>query len=149
MMVALIRTASSVTMPVAALARVGRDFNTYNTQAVRPGIGNTPATCIPRSSSHPKLIDRGRAMSGQTYWLSWERAAKTGDEAIAIVDRYRRCPHEEFHPVANDVQEQRNLAAGPEIAERVRATRALLDTLLDETRDPQACSAIRSCWNLC
>ncbi len=67
-------------------------------------------------------------MSGRIYWLSWERAAETADEAKAIVDGYHGRPPEELCHVANDVRERHNLASDPGSADQLRAMRELRDT---------------------
>ncbi len=112
-----------------------RDFNVYPMRAVR-----TPDWKYIRNL-HPEFqfashINRGGERSGRTYWVSWERQAQSDEEAMAIVDRYRRRPAEELFYVRNDPHEQHNLAGDRRHSDVLDSMRSLLDAWIEETNDP-------------
>ena len=112
-----------------------RDFNVYPMRSVRTAGWKYIRNLHPKFqfASH---INRGGLRSGKRYWPSWEQAAKQDDEALAIVDRYRRRPGEELFNVANDPHEQHNLAEDPRFSEQLASLRVKLDHWLGQTKDP-------------
>ena len=113
-----------------------RDYNVYPMRSVRTARWKYIRNLHPefQFASH---INRGAPRSGRFYWPSWEEAARTDDEAMAIVDKYRRRPAEELYDVSNDPHEQHNMSLDPRHSARLAAMRGMLDRWLEETSDPQ------------
>ena len=114
-----------------------RDFNVFPMRSVRTADWKYIRNLHPefQFASH---INRGGPRSGQRYWPSWIDAATNDDEAMDIVDSYRRRPAEELYFVANDRHEQHNLATDPRFSDRLAAMRTLVDKWLEQTKDPLA-----------
>lgn len=64
---------------------------------------------------------------GKAYWDSWTDAAKTNQAATATVKRYHQRPAEELYNLRTDPHEQRNLAADPAHAIRVKQLKQAID----------------------
>lgn len=111
-----------------------RDFNVFPMRSVRTADWKYIRNLHPefQFATH---INRGGLRSGRRYWLSWIEAAKHDDEAMAIVERYRRRPAEELYNVANDRHEQHNLASDPRFSGQLAELRALVDEWLEQTED--------------
>jgi uncharacterized sulfatase len=92
---------------------------------------------------HPEFaftthIDLVAGQLGQrAFFSTWEAAAKTNLQAVAILKRYHARPAEEFYDLASDPQEQRNLAADPQFANRIGAMRTELDAWMKAQGDQQ------------
>ena len=111
-----------------------RDFNVFPMRSARTADWKYIRNLHPefQFATH---INRGGLRSGQRYWPSWIEAATHDDEAMAVVDRYRRRPAEELYYVANDGHEQHNLAMDPRFSGRLATMRALVDAWLEQTKD--------------
>jgi N-sulfoglucosamine sulfohydrolase len=69
------------------------------------------------------------------YWESWLYATRTNAAALKIVNAYHQRPTEELYDLANDPNEQRNLASKPEHAARLKEFRAQLETWMRDQND--------------
>ena len=112
-----------------------RDFNVFPMRSVRTGDWKYIRNLHPefQFATH---INRGGLRSGRRYWPSWIEAARNDQEAMAIVERYRRRPAEELYYVANDRHEQHNLAIDPRFSGKLAELRSLVDEWLEQTNDP-------------
>jgi len=112
-----------------------RDFNVFPMRSVRTADWKYIRNLHPefQFATH---INRGGLRSGRRYWPSWIEAAKHDEEAMAIVERYRRRAAEELYYVANDNHEQHNLAADPRFSGQLARMRTLLHEWLQQTNDP-------------
>ena len=112
-----------------------RDFNVFPMRSVRTADWKYIRNLHPefQFATH---INRGGLRSGRRYWPSWTEAARHDEEAMAIVERYRRRAAEELFHVANDKHEQHNLASDPRFSDQLAEMRALLDEWLEQTSDP-------------
>lgn len=112
-----------------------RDFNVFPMRSVRTADWKYIRNLHPefQFATH---INRGGLRSGRRYWPSWTEAAGHDEEALAIVERYRRRPAEELYYVANDRHEQHNLATDPRFSDQLAEMRALVDGWLEQTSDP-------------
>jgi N-sulfoglucosamine sulfohydrolase len=91
---------------------------------------------------HPEFaftthIDLPVNLGQRAYFTTWEAAAKTNAQAAAIVKRYHERPAEELYNLTADPDEQRNLAADPKQAARLKEMRAELEGWLREQGDQQ------------
>ena len=91
---------------------------------------------------HPEFlytthIDLAKNRDGLKYWRSWEAAAESNEQAAETVQRYRERPAEELYDLRSDPHEQRNLAADPNHAERVKALRAEVDEWMRAQNDQE------------
>jgi uncharacterized sulfatase len=89
---------------------------------------------------HPEFaftthIDLPGNLGQRAFFLTWEAAARTDAHAAAVMKRYHARPEVEFYDLDNDPAEQRNLAAEPAQADRVKAMRAELEAWLNEQGD--------------
>lgn len=112
-----------------------RDFNVFPMRSVRTADWKYIRNLHPdfQFATH---INRGGLRSGRRYWPSWIEAAGNDQEAMAIVERYRRRPAEELYYVANDRHEQHNLAIDPRFSGKLAELRSLVDEWLEQTNDP-------------
>lgn len=112
-----------------------RDFNVFPMRSVRTADWKYIRNLHPefQFATH---INRGGLRSGRRYWPSWIDAARDDEEALAIVERYRRRPAEELYYVANDRHEQHNLATDPRFSGKLAEMRALVDEWLEQANDP-------------
>jgi N-sulfoglucosamine sulfohydrolase len=63
---------------------------------------------------------------GREYWPSWEAEAKTDRRALAVIDRYRNHPREEFYDLLTDPYEVHNLIGDQKYADIIADLRAKL-----------------------
>jgi N-sulfoglucosamine sulfohydrolase len=63
---------------------------------------------------------------GREYWPSWEAQAKTDRRALAVIDRYRNHPREEFYDLLTDPYEIHNLIGDQKYADIIADLRAKL-----------------------
>ena len=80
-------------------------------------------------------IDLQGDMTRRSFLASWEAAAKTNAQSAAILKRYHERPAEELYDLKADPGEQRNLAAEPGHAPRVKEMRAKLESWMGEQGD--------------
>jgi N-sulfoglucosamine sulfohydrolase len=80
-------------------------------------------------------IDLPGNLGQRAYWSTWEAASKTDPHAAALVKRYHARPADELYDLKADPHEQRNLAADPAQAARLREMRAELERWLHEQGD--------------
>ena len=80
-------------------------------------------------------VDKAQDEIRNSYWTSWLEKAKTDTAAAALVQRYHRRPAEELYDLSADPWEQKNLAADPAQAERLKQMRQSLDEWMKEQRD--------------
>jgi uncharacterized sulfatase len=64
---------------------------------------------------------------GISYWISWEKLAKTNMAAQALLNRYYTRPKEELYDVVKDPWELHNLAFNPEYAETIQHLKKRLE----------------------
>ncbi|GAA4447643.1 sulfatase [Novipirellula rosea] len=102
--------------------------NVYPIRAVRDDrfkyIRNLRPDCY-----HSNHSDIDRKDGAGAYWDSWDEAARTDPKAAAIVAKYYQRPAVEFYDLANDPDEQHNLANDPTFANQVKKMSAMLDAL--------------------
>jgi len=112
-------------------------FNVYPARAVRDDRWKYIRNLHPEFAftTHIDLV--AGYLGQRAFFSTWEAAAKTDPEAVAILKRYHARPAEELYDLANDPHEQRNLAADPESAKRLAALRAELDAWLKAQGDQQ------------
>jgi N-sulfoglucosamine sulfohydrolase len=110
------------------------DMNRYPIRAVRTRDWKYIRNLDPDIEHHTH-VDKAADGDGRTYWDSWAEKAKTDPAAAAVVKRYHTRPAEELYDLTADPWEQRNLAADPKHAERLKALRADLDTWMKEQGD--------------
>jgi N-sulfoglucosamine sulfohydrolase len=89
---------------------------------------------------HPEFaftthIDLPVNLGQRDYFKTWERVAKTNQEAATIVDRYHKRPAEELYDLQQDPNEEHNLATDPAQASRVKEMRAELEQWMKEQGD--------------
>jgi len=89
---------------------------------------------------HPEFaftthIDLPGNLSQRAFFGTWERAAQTNAQAAAILQRYHSRPEFELYDLEADPDEQRNLAADPRQADRVKQLRIELESWMREQRD--------------
>lgn len=72
---------------------------------------------------------------GPAYWDSWTHTAETNQAAAGVLKRYHGRPAEELYDLKADPHEQRNLAADPTQAARVKALRAELEVWMRDQGD--------------
>jgi N-sulfoglucosamine sulfohydrolase len=63
---------------------------------------------------------------GREYWPSWEAQARTDRRALAVIDRYRNHPKEEFYDLLTDPYEIHNLIGDQRYADIIADLRARL-----------------------
>jgi uncharacterized sulfatase len=91
---------------------------------------------------HPEFaftthIDLPGQLGQRSYFETWEKIAKTDDQATATVKRYHQRPAEELYDLSADPHEQHSLAADPAHAEELRALREELDAWMKQQGDQQ------------
>lgn len=101
-------------------------MNKYPIRAVRSSRWKYIRNLDP-NAEHSTHIDKGKAVDGNGYWPSWERAAKDVPHAARVVERYRHRPAEEFYDVDADPHEQANLIEEPQHAAEIARLRTALD----------------------
>jgi N-sulfoglucosamine sulfohydrolase len=89
---------------------------------------------------HPEFaftthIDLPGELGQRGYFASWEAAAKTNEQANAILKRYHERAPQELYDLEADPDERRNLAADPRQATRLKQLRAELDSWMREQGD--------------
>lgn len=89
---------------------------------------------------HPEFaftthIDLPGNLGQRAYFSTWEAAAQTNRHAAAIVERYHKRPAEELYDLASDPHEQRNLAADPKHASRLKKMRAQVERWMRDNND--------------
>ncbi len=106
------------------------DFNIYPSRSVRDSRWKYMRNLHPEFAftTHIDLV-AGR-LGQRDFFATWEEAAKTDAAAAAILRRYHERPAEELYDLANDPDEQHNLAAEAGHAARLAALRAELDDWL-------------------
>jgi arylsulfatase A-like enzyme len=86
--------------------------------------------------AHSTHIDKSpKITSGLAYWRSWFEKAQTDPAAAAIVRRYHERPEVELYDLHADPTEQRNLAADPAQAGRVKQMRGQLEAWMCAQND--------------
>ncbi len=112
-------------------------MNVYPSRAVRDGQWKYIRNLHPEFAftTHIDLV--AGALGQRAFFATWEEAAKTDPRAAAIVRRYHARPAEELYDLATDPHEQRNLAAEPSQAGRLRALRGELDAWMKAQGDTQ------------
>ncbi len=101
-------------------------FNIYPTRAMREGDWKYIRNLHPEFA-FTTHIDLPVNLGQRDYFATWEVAASTNAQAAAIVKRYHQRPAEELYNLAADADEQRNLAAAPAQAKRLKRMRLDLD----------------------
>jgi uncharacterized sulfatase len=109
-------------------------MNVYPIRALRSGDWKLIVNLHPEFA-HTTHIDKALAKDGGRYWLSWFAKAKSDPAAAALVSRYHDRPAVELYDLRDDPAEQRNLAADPAQAGRVREMRARLEAWMTEQGD--------------
>lgn len=89
---------------------------------------------------HPEFaftthIDLAGNLGQRAYWSTWEREAKSDENAAAIVKRYHERPGEELYDLASDRDEQVNLAGDRRYAVRVREMREAVEAWMRDQDD--------------
>jgi uncharacterized sulfatase len=102
------------------------DMNRYPLRAVRTRDWKYVRNLDPAAEHHTH-VDKAAAGDGRAYWDSWAAKAKTDPTAAAVVRRYHTRPAEELYDLTADPWEQKNLAADPAQAGRLKTLRADLD----------------------
>lgn len=109
--------------------------NVYPIRSVRTSkwkyIRNLEPTWIHSTHSY-----RFRKDNAGAYWWSWDRAAENDPNAGAIVAKYHIRPAEELYNLENDPFEMNNLAALPQLVDKLLQLRAELDDWLLAQHDP-------------
>jgi Arylsulfatase A and related enzymes len=72
---------------------------------------------------------------GASYWIEWEKLAKTDLLAQALTDHYYNRPKEELYDVVNDPYELDNLAYNPDYADILKDMRARLEQYRKQQQD--------------
>lgn len=72
---------------------------------------------------------------GASYWIEWEKLARTDMAAQALTDRYYTRPKEELYDVANDPFELHNLAFNPDYADVMKDMRTKLEQYRKQQQD--------------
>lgn len=109
-------------------------MNRYPIRAVRTERWKYLRNLDP-TAEHTTHIDKGKAVDGNGYWPSWERAAKKDAHAAAVVERYHHRPTEEFYDVSADPYEQTNSIDDPQHAAEIARMRKALDDWMEEQGD--------------
>jgi N-sulfoglucosamine sulfohydrolase len=73
--------------------------------------------------------------AGSKYWESWVEKAHDDPQAANSVRRYQERPPEELYDLGSDPWEEKNLAAEPEQAERLKHMRADLERWMTDQGD--------------
>lgn len=109
-------------------------MNNYPMRAVRSRQWKYIRNLAPETqfTSH---VDKAEDEVRNGYWLSWLEKAKTDPTAAALVKRYHERPAEELFDLSADPWEQKNLAAEPGQADRLKEMRAALDGWMKEQQD--------------
>jgi N-sulfoglucosamine sulfohydrolase len=111
-----------------------RDFNVYPIRSVRDGRWKYILNLHPEYQ-HATHINRAAGGDGLAYFRSWEEAAKKDPVAAKIVQRYKERPQEELYDLADDPQEQNNVAGEPQNASRLAEMRAKVAAWMKEQGD--------------
>jgi arylsulfatase A-like enzyme len=98
------------------------NWNIYPIRAVRDGNWKYIRN-LHSEFAFTTHIDLPGNLGQRAYFSSWEAAAQTNAPSAAIVQRYHARPAEELYNLAADPHEQRNLAADPAHASRLRKLR--------------------------
>jgi N-sulfoglucosamine sulfohydrolase len=80
-------------------------------------------------------VDKAQDEVRNGYWLSWLEAAKSDPAVAALVNRYHHRPAEELYDLSADPWEQKNLAADPSQAARLKEMRDALDGWMKDQGD--------------
>lgn len=102
------------------------NWNIYPIRAVRVGDWKYIRNLHPEFA-FTTHIDLAGNLGQRPYFSTWEAAAKTNAQSAEIVKRYHARPAEELYHLATDPHEQRNLAADPAHASRLKKLRRELD----------------------
>ena len=111
-------------------------WNVYPIRALRSGDWKYIRNLHPEFAFTTHIDLRGN-LGQREYFSSWEEAAKSNPAAADIVNRYHARPAEELYELKSDPHEQRNLAAEPAHAERLKSLRMQLDAWMREAGDRQ------------
>ena len=89
---------------------------------------------------HPEFaytthIDLPGNLGQRAYFATWEAAAKTNNNAAAVVTRYHSRPAEELYNLTGDPHEQHNLARNPKHASKLKSLRRELDRWMRQQGD--------------
>jgi arylsulfatase A-like enzyme len=114
-------------------------FNVYPARSLRLGDWKYIRNLHPEFAftSH---IDLPVNLGQRAYFATWEEAAKTDPAAAEIVKRYHARPAEELYNLADDPDEQHNVADVAANAEKLKSMRAELDAWMREQGDKQTVS---------
>lgn len=104
-------------------------WNVYPARSVRDGRWKYILNLHPEFA-FTTHIDLGKTADGRDYFASWEEAAKNSDLAAKLVKQYHIRPAEELYDLAADPFEEKNLAAEPALAERLKSMRGELEAWL-------------------
>jgi uncharacterized sulfatase len=110
-------------------------MNRYPIRAVRT-VGWKYVRNLDPTAEHHTHVDKGNeGADGRLYFDSWVSKAKADPAAAAVVKRYHTRPAEELFDLTADPTEQKNLAADPVHAERLKQLRADLDAWMKANGD--------------
>jgi arylsulfatase A-like enzyme len=109
-------------------------MNVYPIRALRTADWKLILNLHPEFA-HTTHIDKALARDGGRYWLSWFERAQTDSATAALVRRYHARPAVEFYDLRSDPHEQRNLAAEPAHATRIRELGTQLEAWMDAQGD--------------
>jgi uncharacterized sulfatase len=101
-------------------------FNIYPMRALRRGNWKYVRNLHPEYA-FTTHIDLPVNLGQRAYFATWEAAARTNANAAAIVKRYHERPAEELYNLAEDPNEQRNLASDPAQSKRLKRMRDEVD----------------------
>jgi N-sulfoglucosamine sulfohydrolase len=87
------------------------------------------------AGEHSTHIDRGKAIDGNDYWLSWVERVKTDPLAAATVERYHRRPVEELYDLRSDPHEQNNYAGDARHANTLEQLRSAVGEWMRDNGD--------------
>jgi arylsulfatase A-like enzyme len=110
-------------------------WNIYPSRAVRDGNWKYIRNLHPEYA-FTTHIDLPGNLGQRAYFASWEAAARTNSQAAAILNQYHARPAEELYNLKSDLCEQRNLAADPKQASRLKRLRNQVDTWMRDQGDP-------------
>lgn len=109
-------------------------FNVYPIRSIRTKRFKYILNLLP-DHLHTNHSDILRKDGAGAFWDSWDREAKTDQDAAAIVQRYFERPAEELFDLEVDPLEQSNLVNAPEYRARASDLRAKLERWMDAQGD--------------